>query len=142
MKGYGQGYTQFQLCQLIYSGNYAAGGQAYIPLTYIFALWGRNNPDKYHSVIKIVQGLAYSHHNNVAYPFADILFCGVNLPQNFSGSQVPDFSVLCGSAECAPHSASYLAGHTYTVPVLIAHKYGFYAVFVRQLIKVFYRTVF
>ena len=107
----------------------------------VHSLWVIHQGQKPQNMVEIVQRLADSHQNDVGYPLSAVLFGKYYLIQNLARGQVPHLSPQGGGAEHTAHIAPHLAGHTYSIPMLVAHQNRFHTISVPQPPQVLHRAV-
>ncbi len=91
--------------------------------------------------IKIIQGLANAHKNDIGNRKAGVELGEEHLIEHLGGRQIPYLAADGGSAEGAAHAAAHLGGDTHSIPVMVAHQNGFHTVSVREPPEVFYGAV-
>src|SRR5699024_8349180 len=117
-----------QLPQTPDSRQDAAGGEADVPHADVQPLGMVHQLQEPEHVVQVVQGLADTHKDDVADILAAVQLGEQHLIQDLRGPQIPDLPTQGGGAEGAAHAAAHLAGDTYRVAVVVAHKHRLDAV--------------
>ena len=97
--------------------------------------------EKPQHLLKIIQRLSNSHHNNVGNRFSTVQLREQHLIQDLRGFQIPDLPASGRSAEHATHIAPHLAGYTDSIPMLITHQNRLNAISIFQPPQVLDRSV-
>ena len=77
------------LCQIIHTGNNAAGGHRNISLADVQPVFIRQHTDKFQKIVIIIQRFPGSHNHYIGNPLPGKLLYPVNLSKHFRRQQIP-----------------------------------------------------